>query len=334
MQETLQKLPAPKVTVIIPAYCAAGYIKTALDSVFAQSFADYELIVVNDGSPDTDELEGALKPYRGKYIYIRQQNKGPGAARNAGIKIARGEFLAFLDSDDYWMPHYLAEQLRVFETDRSVDMVYADAILTENPLLAGKTFMSLTPSAGRADFEGLLTARCTVILSGTVARRQPIVEAGLFDERLSHSEDFDLWLKLATAGANIAYQKKSLLFRRELSTSLCGDPSALFRCQLRVLARLARQGGLSPEREKLIKGRIETTKASIKLELAKRSLARGDFLKASEAIKAAYHVFRGRKLWLGMLLLRVCPRSLLRLHDYRRRRLPAPKEVSTKASGE
>lgn len=331
MSEIFDKGPAPTVTVIIPAYCAASFIKTALDSVFAQTFTDYEVIIINDGSPDTDELEKVLESYRGRCDYIRQENKGPGAARNAGIKVARGKFLAFLDSDDYWMPNYLTEQLRRLETDPSVDLVYADALLTGNPLLAGKTFMSLTPSAGRADLEGLLTARCTVILSGTVARKKPIVEAGLFDERLSHSEDYDLWLKLAAAGANIAYQKRTLLFRREIPTSLCANPSALFRCQLRVLARLARQEGLCSMRGKLIRERIETTRAAIKLEQAKGSLDRGEVAKAARLIKAAYAVFHTRKLWVAMLLLRLCPRSLLRLHNLWKRRLSRPRGVSTAA---
>src|ERR671939_2007579 len=97
----------PAVSVIIPAYNAAAHIGAALDSVFAQTFTDYEVIVVNDGSPDTPELERALDAYAGRLLYVRQENRGPSGARNAGIRRARGEYVALLDSDDLWLPAYL-----------------------------------------------------------------------------------------------------------------------------------------------------------------------------------------------------------------------------------
>src|SRR5512138_947176 len=93
-----------RVSVIMPAFRAAKYIGAALDSVIAQTFTDYEIIVVNDGSPDTVELERALKPYGSKVLYVKQDNRGCSAARNAGIRVARGQLLAFLDADDYWEP--------------------------------------------------------------------------------------------------------------------------------------------------------------------------------------------------------------------------------------
>src|SRR5947209_18801381 len=102
---------APAVSVIIPAYNAAQYIGEALDSVFAQTFTDYEVIVVNDDSPDTAELERALAPYRERVVYIKQENRGPGGARNTAILKARGECVALLDSDDVWLPTFLAEQM-------------------------------------------------------------------------------------------------------------------------------------------------------------------------------------------------------------------------------
>src|SRR3982751_5296129 len=86
----------PALSVIIPAYNTASYIGEALESVFAQDFTDYETIVVNDGSPDTLELERALEPYRERIIYLKQENRGPGGARNTGISRARGRYVAFL----------------------------------------------------------------------------------------------------------------------------------------------------------------------------------------------------------------------------------------------
>src|ERR1039458_8017361 len=113
---------SPQVSVIIPAFNAAGHIVAALESVFAQSFTDYEVILVNDGSPDTEQLEQAIQPYVSRIAYLAQENRGPSAARNLGIRHARGEWLAFLDSDDAWLPHYLAEQLRFLREDPALDI--------------------------------------------------------------------------------------------------------------------------------------------------------------------------------------------------------------------
>ena len=106
---------APLVSVIIPAYNIAPYIGETLDSVFAQTFANYEVIVINDGSPDTDEFERVIEPYRERIRYISQKNGGASSARNAGLRAATGQLIAFLDGDDLWSPNYLEEQLKFID---------------------------------------------------------------------------------------------------------------------------------------------------------------------------------------------------------------------------
>src|SRR5262249_53899875 len=91
---------APAVSVIIPAYRVTQYIVGALDSVLAQTFTDYETIVINDGCPETAALERVLEPYRDRIIYFKQENRGPAAARNTGIRAARAPLIALLDADD------------------------------------------------------------------------------------------------------------------------------------------------------------------------------------------------------------------------------------------
>src|SRR6202023_3461491 len=108
------------------SYKTAPFITETLDSVFAQTFSDFEVIVINDGSPDTEELERKLEPFMDRIIYIKQPNRGPGAARNAGIRAACGEFLAFLDSDDTWLTEDLASQMECFEKTPSLDLICAD----------------------------------------------------------------------------------------------------------------------------------------------------------------------------------------------------------------
>ena len=114
----------PAVSVIIPAFRASRDIPVALDSVFAQTFADFEVIVVDDGSPDSAELKAAIAPYRSRLQFIQQANRGAGAARNAGIRAARGRFIAFLDADDRWAPEFLARQVYFLEANRTCALVY------------------------------------------------------------------------------------------------------------------------------------------------------------------------------------------------------------------
>ena len=111
---------SPLVSVIIPAYKAAGHIVSAIESVLAQTFSDHEIIVINDGSPDTSQLLEVLSPYRDRIRYLEQPNQGPSGARNTGIRAARGTYVAFLDSDDSWSPSYLGEQIRLLAVPQLV----------------------------------------------------------------------------------------------------------------------------------------------------------------------------------------------------------------------
>jgi len=119
-------LNALTVSIVIPAYNVAQYISETLESVFAQTFTDYEVIVVNDGSPDTEDFEQAIEPYLSRIRYLKQENRGASVARNTGLQAARGEFIAFLDADDLWLPPYLDQQMK-FIRERGCDLACADA---------------------------------------------------------------------------------------------------------------------------------------------------------------------------------------------------------------
>src|SRR5215216_1582956 len=160
-----QTIPAdtpPTVSVIIPAYNAAKYIGQALNSVFDQTFRSHESIVINDGSPDTVELERELQPYRANLRYIKQDNRGAAAARNAGLLCARGEYVAFLDADDRWLPNFLEEQIKFLKT-HNADFVFSDALLCGETRLAGRTFMELEPPRCAVTPESLLAVEVAVL---------------------------------------------------------------------------------------------------------------------------------------------------------------------------
>ena len=316
----------PLVSVIIPAFRAASYVGEAVASVFRQTLRNFEILLVNDGSPDTDDLKGAIKPYRDRIVYIEQKNRGPGAARNAAISRARGEFLAFLDSDDVWLPHYLAEQIGALRLDTSLDFIYADAVLFGHSALAGETFMATSPSHGPVTLESLLNRDCMVITTCTVVRTQAVIDAGGFDEDrfLAPCEDLDLWIRLAYNGCRMSYQRRVLARHRLHTTSLIAqDEVRLWTAQIKVLRKAAETLTLDPSTRETIARRIMLCEAEHALATGKRSLGEGQFDQALEALERANSFFRNRKLSAVMLCLRHAPRLLRTAFEVRNNALEA-----------
>src|SRR5215469_1331006 len=206
MSNSINHIPAPKVSIIMPAYNTAGLIGNCLNSVFAQTFTDFEVIVVNDGSPDTPELEKVLAPYMDRIVYIKQVNKRAAGARNTAIARARGEFLAFLDSDDSWLPEHLASKMKLFESDPSLDFVSGNGLRIADPTRQVE-FMDACPCHGPLNFEALVAERCHISVSTVLVRRSAITKAGGFDETLARCDDYDMWLRTAFHGAKMAYTR-------------------------------------------------------------------------------------------------------------------------------
>ena len=319
---------SPAVSVIIPVYNGIQYISAAIESVLSQRFTDYEIVVINDGSPHTEELEQRLNRFRGEILYLRQENRGPSGARNTGILAASGELVAFLDADDYWQPDFLSEQVSFIRNNPATDLVYSDALIIGDSPLAGKTFMQTTPSVGEVTLESLLNERCTVILSGVVARRQRILDVGLFDENFRYGEDYDLWLRLAKQGARLSYQRKVLLCKRKHKESLCADVTVLFENALHVLEKAGRCVDLTEsEHAALIEHEYKLI-AFLKLERGKNSLVRGEFEAATNLIREANRFYRSWKLRSVLFGLRFSPNLLLRIYNSRRSPSVNPQSVN------
>jgi glycosyltransferase involved in cell wall biosynthesis len=309
---------APAVSVIIPAYNVAPFIGEALESVFAQTFTDYEVIVVNDGSPDTGELERVLEPYRGRLVYIRQENRGLSGARNTGIRAARAPLVALLDADDVWEPEYLAVQVRMLERDPTVDVLYPNALIFGDGLDAGREFMDLNPSEGEVTFESLLTHRCNVMVSVT-ARREAIVRAGMFDEGLRSVEDFDLWLRVVKQGRRIAYHRRRLVRYRRRAGSLSSDPVWMCEHGLKVLEKAEAAMSLTPAERQTLRQAITRFRANLCFHRGKRAFFQGDVREAIENLKRANGYMKSLKLSLSILGLRLAPQLLLRAYNMRDR---------------
>jgi glycosyltransferase involved in cell wall biosynthesis len=308
----------PAVSVIMPSYRAARYIAAALDSVFAQTFKDYEVIVVNDGSPDTDELERVLKPYLDRIIYLKQENRGVSAARNAAIRISGAPFIAQLDPDDLWEPEYLAVQMKTIEDDPSIDVLYPNALVFGDMPEAGREFMEVAPSEGEVTFESLVMQQCTVMTCVT-ARREMVLRAGMYDESLNCSEDFDLWLRIIKAGGRIHYHRRVLVRYRRHRGSLSSDPLWVCENALRVLDKLERTLTLTDEESVALERARSRFRATHNFYRGKRAFTEGDTKTAIECLKQANTFFKSRKTALVLVLLRFAPQLLLRTYDLRDR---------------
>ena len=278
-----------------------------LDSVFAQTLVDSEIIVVNDGSRDTAVLERVLSPYRERIVYVRQENRGQAGARNSGIRLARAEYLAFLDSDDCWPPEYLSTQMQMFLDNPNLDLVYADAILFGSGPVPRKTFMQT--SAPPTTLEDLLSQGGQILPSGTLVKKHAIVEIGLFDETLRPQgcEDLDMWMRLAGRGAKIAFQGKVLFLRRVHGNAATANQEKMVTSLLGVLTKVDRAqlsaAGLASLDKRLIKARGE-----LGFMQWRKHLLEGNAAAAQEDLTAAHAFFRSRRLALASLGLRLAPR--------------------------
>jgi GT2 family glycosyltransferase len=304
--------PGPLVSVVIPAYNAAPYIALTLNSVLAQTLANYEIIVINDGSPDTPALEQALQPYLAKIRYLRQDNRGPSSARNVGIREARGKYIAFLDSDDLWFPHHLAKHVEALQKDPSIGLIYSNAVLLEGSHPVSIDF-EVTPQSLPVDFENLLLEECAVSTSSTMASRQALVEAGLFDERFIRCEDYDLWLRMARNGVKMTFTREIQMYHR-LGNGLAGNRDLMRQARIEVYRKISSTQPLTERQALMARGKISQTEAEIQLDVVRQSLLAGQFDEAGRAARKATSAVHDWRLLAVQLALRLFPGLLQRYY--------------------
>jgi glycosyltransferase involved in cell wall biosynthesis len=193
----------PLVSVIIPTFNRAHCIKRTVESVLSQTFADYELIVVDDGS--TDDTPKVLAAYSDRLRVIQQPNQGVSTARNTGIQSARGDWVAFLDSDDYWAPEKLSVQVSGVKLNNDVIAHMVDALIIgyDNCSLSLFTLRGMFDEYAQRPYRprplsDVLTTQFFV--PSWMIKRNTLEKAGLFDVKLSIYEDFDLLTRVALEG--------------------------------------------------------------------------------------------------------------------------------------
>ena len=235
------------ISVIIPAYNQAQYLAIAIQSVLDQTFDDYEIIVIDDGS--TDNTREIAQSFGEKIRYICQTNKGLAGARNAGIVQATGEYIALLDSDDQWLPNHLNTLITLTKQHSTASVFYSGARYIDAkghhlPQLTGNH--AVLPSDNI--YEALLEANF-IIPSTAMLRRKVASEVGLFDEcpAIKGCEDWDIWLRLAKQGYKFVGASECTIHYRLHGSSLSANPTKMQNAALSVIEKHFGPDGGQPQ---------------------------------------------------------------------------------------
>lgn len=228
------------ISVIIPTYNRALFVKEAVDSVMGQTFKDWELVVVDDGS--TDGTGALLVPYEPRLRYIRSEHRGVSAARNLGIGVTSGEWVGFLDSDDLWLPEKLERQMEVLRRHPDTILCYTDEIWIRN----GRR---VNPGRRHEKHSGWIFERCLPLCiispSSALIRRTVFMELGGFDEDLPACEDYELWLRITSQHPVIFLGERLIVKRGGHPDQLSKIHWGLDRFRVVALARLLQRCALS-----------------------------------------------------------------------------------------
>ncbi len=229
-----------KISVIIPTYNRKHTLQRAIDSVLAQTFKPYEIIIVDDGSKDGTK-EWLLLNYP-SVQYIHQPNNGVSSARNKGIQISQGSWIALLDSDDEWMPEKLEYQSRFIEVNRNSSFCHTNEIWIRNGVRVNQ--MKKHKKYGGDIFKHCLDI-CRISPSSSIIKKDVFEEVGAFDESLTVCEDYDLWLRV-TAKFNILFLDEPLIkkYGGHLD-QLSRVPEGIEQYRIRSLEKILSMGSLT-----------------------------------------------------------------------------------------
>jgi teichuronic acid biosynthesis glycosyltransferase TuaG len=243
---------APRVSVIIPAYNAAEYLPEALRSVEAQTTDDWEVVVCDDAS--SDDTADVAESFGDRVRVIRsKENAGRAGACNKALAAARGELIAFLDADDYWLPEYLEEQIALYESSEAerpgVGVVSCDALVVGPDRNVIGTFRERFPWPSRPTLSKLLavnTIHCMALMPRSIAE-----EVGGFSPQCLAVEDQDLWVKVLERGYHPINNPRALVAYRQVQGSVSSDSATMARNQ-QIVYRLALERGRLSWRERWI----------------------------------------------------------------------------------
>lgn len=235
----MKNFPAPLVSVVTPTYNRAGFLPNAVASVLAQSVHDIELIIVDDGSVDDTRavIEPFLADQRIRYFY--QENQGQSRARNFALEKAKGEYIAFLDSDDAWSADKLEKQLAIFQSDPDIDIVHGDeAIIDEHGAIV--SLENTKRYSGRISRQ--LLADNSVSITTALVKRRCFEEMGGFDASLEVADDYELWLRFS-AKYWFHYEPGIVAYYRVMADQISTDKRRRFAANEKIIRKFLDQHG-------------------------------------------------------------------------------------------
>lgn len=284
----------PTVSVIIPTYQHAQFISDAIQSVLDQTYRDFEVIIINDGS--TDRTAEILDGYSDRVTVITQPNRGLPASRNVGINHSLGEFVAFLDADDFWLSNKLEKQVQLMNEDPDLGLIFTNATVLSGAITKGTIFDLVTPKSGWVEKE--LFQDNFMPMPTILVRRSCFKSVGLFDENLRSCEDYDLWLRISHLYP-VAYIDEPLACYRIGSSQMSQDDKKMLSALIQMKTKAIIN---NPEIKDLALEKLDNCYYNLFPRLAKFLLIDGEVLQCREILED-YRQLRGRTFRYWLLIL-------------------------------
>jgi glycosyltransferase involved in cell wall biosynthesis len=269
----------PLVSIVVPVFDRLAALRDTVASVFAQTCADFELIIADDGSgPETRAWLESLADPRVRIMWLAHSGS-PAATRNAGIEAAGADYVAFLDSDDLWLPAKLQRQLEALRANPECEWAYCafTRVDERGVMLADEATRRWEPHAGDI-FAATVTCRASIRTPCVIARRESLIACGGFDAQIAASEDYDLWMRLAMRSP-VALVDEPLVKVRVSTSGYSSRWPHVTAYQIRSIEKLQQQA--PPRWQRLLRRR----RASLSVALAREYRAR-------RGVGAAWHTWR------------------------------------------
>jgi glycosyltransferase involved in cell wall biosynthesis len=308
---------SPVVSIIMPAFNVEPFIGGAIDSVRSQTFGDFELLIVDDGSTDgtASVVERHARADRRVHL-LRQPNRGLSTARNLALERASGAYIAILDSDDAWTPSYLASQMEILERRSDVDIVTANAWFLGGAL-TGRTAAPSPDPRPDPDLRHLLQDETAVFIM-SVFRRRVYDTIGGFDETFRSNEDYDFWIRAAVAGFRFVRNDRPAGYYRRRDDSLSADELRMLKGILRVYAKTRPALLGRPEEMAILDAQVERFETELMAAEARHALEIGDRDGVQRYVLALHRRRGGAVLGLASMMAKWAPGLLARAYHARR----------------
>ena len=306
-----------KVSVIMPAYNVAAYIAEAIDSVLAQTVADWELVIVDDGSTDrSGEIADEYAARDPRILVLHQSNRGLSAARNHALRRSCGEYIAILDSDDVWEPGYLDAQLAQFAAHPDIDVISANGWFLGSHL-HGQPVHPFPDPRPQPTLATILADETSIFIMSMFTRRV-YERIGGFDEEMRSNEDYDFWLRAAIAGFRFWRNHQPLCHYRRREDSLSAVDVRMLLGILRVYAKIQPLLCDRPVEREILERQVSRFTREALAAQARQALTAGDMAMAADHLSALYARGAGPAFGVASFMARYLPRLLVRAYQLRR----------------